>query len=154
MEELEGLYGLEPGGFSGAIAMAGRRASGASSRRRSVRHAAQHVVDLDHEFRIVRPDGAVRWIASRAGLLRRSGAIARLLGGIDITDRKQAELRDRLLVELAPAFVSRSTKKRCLCSVGGDRAARPITATRRRRRRGFTPTGITHAQPAAQELLQ
>ncbi|WP_380069626.1 PAS domain-containing protein [Dankookia sp. GCM10030260] len=48
----------------------------------------------EDEFRILRPDGEVRWLAARATTLRdAAGRPVRFLGiNIDITDRKQAEL--------------------------------------------------------------
>src|SRR5882724_2946228 len=50
--------------------------------------------DYDSEYRLVLPDGVVRWMATRGSLhLSASGRPTRLLGvSIDITARKQAEL--------------------------------------------------------------
>jgi PAS domain S-box-containing protein len=50
--------------------------------------------DFDSEYRLVLPDGIVRWMATRGSVhLDADGKPARLLGiSIDITDRKQAEL--------------------------------------------------------------
>ncbi|HKQ79989.1 MAG TPA: PAS domain S-box protein [Blastocatellia bacterium] len=56
--------------------------------------------DAEHEFRFIRPDGAVRWAHSSAQLtLDEMGEPERLIGiMIDITDRKQAEMeREELL---------------------------------------------------------
>ena len=56
--------------------------------------------DAEHEFRFIRPDGAVRWAHSSAQLtLDEMGEPERLVGiMIDITDRKQAEMeREELL---------------------------------------------------------
>lgn len=49
--------------------------------------------DFSSEFRIVRPDGAVRWIAARSRLFRDvEGQPDRVIGiNMDITDRKEAE---------------------------------------------------------------
>jgi PAS domain S-box-containing protein len=50
------------------------------------------------EFRFIRPDGAVRWIAGRGEILRvpGTGRALRILGvGIDVTDRRAAEARLR-----------------------------------------------------------
>jgi PAS domain S-box-containing protein len=48
---------------------------------------------FEHEFRIVRPDGAVRWLMNRAELIRdESGRAARIVGVVaDVTDRKRSE---------------------------------------------------------------
>jgi two-component system cell cycle sensor histidine kinase/response regulator CckA len=59
----------------------------------AVVRAYEHGADLDLEYRIVRPDGTLRWILVRSTTLRDAeGAPARLLGiAIDITEQKQAE---------------------------------------------------------------
>jgi len=71
------------------------------------RAGVQHIVEGDpevepefhHEFRIVRPDGKVRWLASQGGFIRdHDGRPARLIGvSWDITDHKHGEERQRLL---------------------------------------------------------
>ncbi|MGH2936342.1 MAG: hybrid sensor histidine kinase/response regulator [Gaiellaceae bacterium] len=55
--------------------------------------AYERGADLDLEYRLVRPDGAPRWMLIRSTTLRDAeGAPARLLGiAIDITEQKQAE---------------------------------------------------------------
>ncbi len=49
----------------------------------------------DEEYRIIRPDGGVRWIHGRRSFLRGNSSGGRLLGGIatDITDRKESTAR-------------------------------------------------------------
>lgn len=53
----------------------------------------QHCAEIDQEFRIVHPDGSVRWIRDRAFPVRDElGQVYRIVGiGEDITDRKQVE---------------------------------------------------------------
>jgi len=53
--------------------------------------------DYDSEYRLVLPDGVVRWMATRGSLhLNANGRPMRLLGvSIDITARKQAELETK-----------------------------------------------------------
>ncbi|MGQ0602787.1 MAG: PAS domain S-box protein, partial [Anaerolineales bacterium] len=48
---------------------------------------------VEDEFRVIRPDGVVRWIASRSRLQRdATGRAARMVGvNMDVTERKQAE---------------------------------------------------------------
>jgi formate hydrogenlyase transcriptional activator len=55
----------------------------------------------DSEFRVVRPDGGVRWIASRAQVITDShGQATRIQGmAVDITERKEAEDEIRTLKE-------------------------------------------------------
>ncbi len=62
------------------------------------------------EYRIVRPDGSVRWLYDRASIIRDEYGNALRLGGIasDITERKLAEEQVRLLsaaVEQSPASI-------------------------------------------------
>jgi PAS domain S-box-containing protein len=49
--------------------------------------------DFSHEFRIVRPDGEVRWLAGKGQVIRdRGGEPARMIGvNFDITERRRAE---------------------------------------------------------------
>jgi signal transduction histidine kinase/ActR/RegA family two-component response regulator len=54
------------------------------------------------EYRIIRPDGSVRWIYAKGSTIRdESGRPVRMIGiNMDVTDRKQAEAeRERLLAE-------------------------------------------------------
>ncbi|MGH2522849.1 MAG: PAS domain-containing protein, partial [Anaerolineales bacterium] len=55
----------------------------------------------EDEYRIIRPDGAVRWIWDRGFPIRdAAGQVSRVAGiAEDITERKQAELGQRLLAE-------------------------------------------------------
>jgi PAS domain S-box-containing protein len=55
---------------------------------------------LDHEYRIVGPDGAVRWIWDRGFPVRdEAGRVVRYVGvAVDITERKQAEAEKARLV--------------------------------------------------------
>ena len=61
--------------------------------------------DFEQDFRIVLPDGHVRWVTSRGRIDRdESGATARIRGVThDVTARRQAEERFRTLVEAAPS---------------------------------------------------
>ena len=54
-----------------------------------------------HEHRIVRPDGELRWVVARGRLVRNAaGQPVRFVGAsVDITDRRMAEERQRLLME-------------------------------------------------------
>ena len=64
-------------------------------------HVAGRTPRLDHEFRIVTPDGGERWIHTRAQCFRdATGQPLRLAGStVDITRRKQAEIERRRLEE-------------------------------------------------------
>lgn len=60
---------------------------------------------LETEYRYIQPAGAIRWLHLRCELLRNgSGALDRALGVIeDITDRKDAELRQAVLARISTA---------------------------------------------------
>ncbi len=61
--------------------------------RAAVAHAVETGTDYDIEFRIVRPDGSIRWMARKGrAVCDETGRAIRMLGvGMDITERKQAE---------------------------------------------------------------
>ena len=60
--------------------------------------SAVHGADFDHEFRIVRPDGSVRWICDRARMSLDSDGTPRYLTGacIDVTARRDALSREHV----------------------------------------------------------
>ncbi len=65
------------------------------------------------EFRIVRPDGHVRWIAGHGAIVRsQEGRAVRMVGvNYDITDRKEAQFRiEQFAVELERQVVDRTEK--------------------------------------------
>ncbi len=68
--------------------------------RERIRHSLERGEQLDFEYRIMRPDGSLRWISSRGTPVSKgSGATDRMMGAsIDATERRQmeAELRERL----------------------------------------------------------
>jgi PAS domain S-box-containing protein len=93
--ELEAIYGLKPGEF-GKTQPAWERLvhpddlPGAVAK---VEQAIQSGEVTEHEWRIVRPDGSVRWVAGRFQCFKDArGTPLRISGvNIDITDRKDAE---------------------------------------------------------------
>jgi PAS domain S-box-containing protein len=91
----EKLYGLMPGSFGGKhMDWAGRvHPDDRAAVETVINHAAQNKSSVNLEFRIIRPDGAVRWIAAQARVfVDEQGNTRRLLGvNIDITERKRAE---------------------------------------------------------------
>lgn len=112
-ESLEPMFGLAPGAFPGT-----REAfyeclhpEDREVVRRTVDRAIQEGTALDVEYRIVWPDGAVRWMANKGQVFRDTSSRAtRMLGAVvDITARRQEEEtrreaeRTRVLVETAGA---------------------------------------------------
>jgi PAS domain S-box-containing protein len=97
--ELEALYGLPPGRFHGTfddfVAMIHPEDRPMMEKRRA-EALAKGGEDTKLVFRIVRPDGAVRWIESSSiGLLDEKGRMQRLIGiNLDITARKLVEITE------------------------------------------------------------
>jgi two-component system, cell cycle sensor histidine kinase and response regulator CckA len=91
----EKLYGLLPGSFSGKHADWAARVhpDDLVAIEAAIARAAQNKTSLNLEFRIIRPDGAERWVAGHARVfVDEQGNMRRLLGvNIDITERKLAE---------------------------------------------------------------
>jgi PAS domain S-box-containing protein len=91
----EKLYGLRPGSFGGKHTDWAARVhpDDLAAVETAVGRVTQNKSSLDLEFRIIRPDGVARWIASQARVfVDEQGNARRLLGvNIDITERKRAE---------------------------------------------------------------
>ncbi|MCG5243099.1 sensor histidine kinase [Azospirillum doebereinerae] len=68
---------------------------------RAVQHAIDAHEDLDVEYRNVWPDGSVHWVQVRGrAVYDRNGTPTRMMGiSLDVTERKQAEERQNLLLE-------------------------------------------------------
>jgi PAS domain S-box-containing protein len=102
--EMEVLYGLPPGGFAGTE-QAWEELVHPEDRAEVVRRL-QHVLDSgttsDSEWRVILPNGSVRWLLSRSRVIKDdSGKPLRVIGvNMDITERKQAEERLRQVQKL------------------------------------------------------
>ncbi|MGR4863915.1 ATP-binding protein [Caulobacter sp. LARHSG274] len=69
-------------------------------RQRAVDHAVAAGEDLDVEYRTLRPEGGVGWVLARGRALYEDGRPVRIAGvSLDVTDRKQAEAQQRLLLD-------------------------------------------------------
>lgn len=92
--ELEAMYGLKPGEFAGTHA-AWEQLIHPEDRYRTVAQAREAFESglFQAEWRVVWPDGSVRWLAGRASVFRdHEDKPIRLLGvNIDITARKETE---------------------------------------------------------------
>lgn len=101
-ENLERSHGLEPGTFGGTFEHF--LADVHPEDREMVVTQIQESIQLgthDIQYRIIRPDGAVRWLAGRGRVVRDiAGQPARMIGVcLDITDRKRSEEHQRFLAE-------------------------------------------------------
>ena len=96
--KMEQMWGFAPGEFSGTQADWEARLH-PDDRDEIMRGFEQAVRNgpFETEFRIVWPDGSVRWMLGRSASLRNeTGAPERLIGvNIDITERKEAEVELR-----------------------------------------------------------
>ncbi len=91
----EKLYGLAPGTFNGNTKNWAARVhpDDFPAVEAQIRHAIETKSPLNLEFRIIRPDGEMRWLASQARIfMDERGNPRRLLGvNIDITERRKVE---------------------------------------------------------------
>jgi len=106
-ESLERIHGLEPGGFEGTFE-AFQRDMHPDDRDRVARTIEQSVAEGSHqvEYRIICPDGSVRWLSARGRLIRDDhGEPSRMIGVCtDITEPKNAaQEREQLFAELQSA---------------------------------------------------
>jgi len=128
---LEAIHGLAPGTFRGTFD-AFRAEILSEDLPRVDKAIAEALETGTHrlEYRIVRPDGAVRWLEARGQLTRdEDGRPARLHGVcMDVTARKDAEVeRERLLEQERAARTRAENNERRLGFVG--EIARSITAS-------------------------
>lgn len=106
-DTLERIHGLEPGTFGGDFE-AYQRDIHPEDRDRvlaTVRHSLNgepHVL----KYRIIRPDGEVRWLEAHGRLLRdAAGEPVRMVGVCtDVTDRQQSEQATQFLAALGPVL--------------------------------------------------
>jgi PAS domain S-box-containing protein len=91
----EKLYGLEPGSFEGMHEEWAKRVhpDDIADANAAVQHAVETQRPLNDEYRIIRPNGELRWIASSGRVFAdASGKPLRIIGvNIDITERKRIE---------------------------------------------------------------
>lgn len=70
----------------------------------AIRHSLKEDAPYEVEFRLVRPDGQIAWIYTKAIVSRKQGRPVSMLGAaIDVTQHKQAEEKFRVAVEAAPS---------------------------------------------------
>jgi len=93
--DLQTVFGIPYARYTGHVEDFRRRVHPEDRERvwKSVSNAMQHQTTYTAEFRIVRPDGAARWVAAQGKFYYSSEGLAeRMLGvAVDITARKEAE---------------------------------------------------------------
>ncbi|MBE9224925.1 PAS domain S-box protein [Phormidium sp. LEGE 05292] len=94
-EEMEALFHLAPGSFEGSYEHWLKRVhpDDRAHADAAAQRTATEGIDFDTEFRILLPDGTVRWVVGKAQVFKdSSGKPYRLIGvNMDITDHKQVE---------------------------------------------------------------
>jgi two-component system, cell cycle sensor histidine kinase and response regulator CckA len=112
--ELLAMYGLPPGGFPPTYAEWGNliHPDERTEARQRVEESCKSGTPGDAEWRVIRPDGTMRWLAGRWRVFRdAAGEPSRMMGvSIDVTDRKtmeealrQSEERFRLAINASDA---------------------------------------------------
>jgi len=104
-EKIRELFRFEPGAeityadFQGRVHPEDR-----DERDKAIRRALETDGGYENEFRILLPDGNIRWLAGRARCLSNGSGAKRLLGvSMDVTQRKEAEDLFRLAAEASPS---------------------------------------------------
>jgi len=96
---LRAIFGLAPDDSALTLPrfLAAIHADDLEATRRAIMASLDGKAEFDHEYRIVRPDGAVRWIVARGrGEYDEAGTPVRMTGAaFDNTERKQAEAAQR-----------------------------------------------------------
>jgi PAS domain S-box-containing protein len=110
-ESLEQIFGLSRGGFVGTVD-AFHALVHPEDRERLQRLTERCIKTLGNaeiEYRVVRPDGTVRWVTGRGQALAGAGGRAsRLLGMVvDITERKEAEEELRAILRVVQGLKER-----------------------------------------------
>ena len=94
--EVELIYGLVPNTFTGTYEDFFRfvHPDDRARLKQAQADTLHHGCDYAPEYRIIRPDGTLRWVSSRGNVLRDDRGQPLRLSGLtmDITDRKQMEL--------------------------------------------------------------
>ena len=114
-ESLEQMMGLQAGQFDGRFETVVSMIYPEDRPRvsQAITRSLEQGADYDIEFRFLRPDGSLRWAASKGNVLRnQAGQPVRMAGvDVDITDRKQVEFtlreneaRLRLALDLSRAI--------------------------------------------------
>ena len=129
--ELEAIHGLAPGAFPGTFAafQADIHPEDRAHVERTIRESIERGTHR-LEYRIVRPDGAIRWMEARGEVSYDEGGRPQGLRGIcmDVTSRKTAEAeRERLLAQERAARARAEDVERRLAFMG--EIARSITAS-------------------------
>ena len=118
----------------------------------TVREAIQTGAELDHHFRIIRPDGEIRWLVSKGMVLAdEQGRPCRILGiNYDITDIKVMEQKLRSFAEQLELEVAERTDELVQSQTELRNLATELTLAEQRERKRLAAELHDHLQ---QELV-
>jgi PAS domain S-box-containing protein len=128
-EQLFGIHGIAPGDFQGRIEDFTRLVHPEDAGRlgEAIQRTLREGAEYQEEFRIVRPDGQVRWVGTRGrAFFDAQGHAVRMLGAtLDVTERHEAEEeRSRLLARereaRAEAEAANEAKDRFLATLSHE----------------------------------
>ncbi|RFU19159.1 SpoIIE family protein phosphatase [Geodermatophilus marinus] len=106
-EPLLEIFGYTPADFGGTIAAFNARLHPDDAERvgEALQSSIDAVGDFEAQYRVVRPDGAVRWVRARGRALAGAGGrAARLIGAaFDTTEERDVEARVARVLESMPA---------------------------------------------------
>jgi signal transduction histidine kinase len=119
-EMLEVMHGLRPGAFPGTFDAFLEHVH--PEDRETVRDAFLAALEggsLDLEYRIVCPDGSVRWLECHGRVLRGRRGLTRRMTGVcaDVTERKREEESLALLAEVGAVLAAPLDTERALASL-------------------------------------
>lgn len=151
--QMEALYGLPPGGFEGRYESWARRLhpddfhKATTSRQAAVATGA----GWREEFRVVWPDGTVRWILASGEVFQRDGQPLRMVGiNLDITERKLIEENLDFLAQASKVLSSSLDYETTLAQVaqlGVPRIADWCTVDMRTESGAIRQLAVAHVDP-------
>lgn len=126
-ERMYALYGIKAADFAGAYQAweAGLHPDDLLFSRTAIEQAIAGKKDFEPEFRVVWPDGTIRFLKAYALVQRNAQGVAQRMIGInfDISDRRREELENKHLKERLEFVLSASPAVIYTCQVSGDFAA-------------------------------